>query len=66
MNTMKERAAEGSEDDSSTINMVRRGGRVYFYMEVEGRKVKLLADTGTDMSLMRTKTIEKLGRERGW
>ena len=39
---MKERAEGDSEDDSSTINMVRRDGRVYLYMEVEGRKVKLL------------------------
>ena len=57
MSTMKERAADDSEDDSSTINMVMRHGRVYLCMEVEGRKVKLLADTGADVSLMRTKTI---------
>ena len=58
---MKERSADDYEDDSSTINVVRKDGRVYLYMEGEGRKVKLLADTGADASLMRTKTIEKLG-----
>ena len=59
--TTKERSVDYSEEDSSTINVVRINGRVYLYMEVEGRKIKLLADTVADVSLLRTKTIYKLG-----